>query len=46
MQIVRCATPANYFPALRRRLPGDFRQPLVVFTPTSLLRQLLEQVLG
>jgi len=38
MQIVNCTTPANYFHALRRQLHRDFRKPLVVFTPKSLLR--------
>ncbi len=38
MQIVNCTTPANYFHVLRRQLHRDFRKPLVVFTPTSLLR--------
>jgi 2-oxoglutarate dehydrogenase E1 component len=38
MQIVNCTTQANYFHALRRQLHRDFRKPLVVFTPKSLLR--------
>ncbi len=38
MQIVNATTPANYFHALRRQLHRDFRKPLVVFTPKSLLR--------
>lgn len=38
MQVVNCTTPANYFHALRRQLHRDFRKPLVVFTPKSLLR--------
>ncbi|MBY0562622.1 MAG: 2-oxoglutarate dehydrogenase E1 component [Hyphomonadaceae bacterium] len=38
MQIVNCTTPANYFHALRRQMHRDFRKPLVVFTPKSLLR--------
>ncbi len=37
-QIVNCTTPANYFHALRRQVRRDFRKPLVVFTPKSLLR--------
>ncbi|MES2628133.1 MAG: 2-oxoglutarate dehydrogenase E1 component, partial [Bacteroidota bacterium] len=37
-QIVNCTTPANYFHALRRQLKREFRKPLVVFTPKSLLR--------
>ncbi len=38
MQIVNCTTPANYFHVLRRQLHRDFRKPLIVFTPKSLLR--------
>ncbi len=38
MQVVNCTTPANYFHALRRQLHREFRKPLIVFTPKSLLR--------
>jgi len=38
MQILNCTTPANFFHALRRQLKREFRKPLVVFTPKSLLR--------
>jgi 2-oxoglutarate dehydrogenase E1 component len=38
MQIVNCTTPANLFHALRRQLKQEFRIPLVIFTPKSLLR--------
>ncbi len=38
MQIVNCTTPANYFHALRRQMHRDFRKPLVIMTPKSLLR--------
>jgi 2-oxoglutarate dehydrogenase E1 component len=38
LQIVNCSTPANYFHALRRQMVRNFRQPLVVMTPKSLLR--------
>lgn len=38
MQIVNCTSPANFFHVLRRQLKRDFRKPLVVFTPKSLLR--------
>ncbi|XP_017489692.1 PREDICTED: 2-oxoglutarate dehydrogenase E1 component-like [Rhagoletis zephyria] len=38
MQIVNCSTPANYFHVLRRQIHRDFRKPLVVLTPKSLLR--------
>ncbi len=38
IQVVNCTTPANYFHALRRQMHRDFRKPLVVMTPKSLLR--------
>jgi 2-oxoglutarate dehydrogenase E1 component len=38
MQIANCTTPSNFFHLLRRQLKRDFRKPLVVFTPKSLLR--------
>ncbi|NGM61200.1 2-oxoglutarate dehydrogenase E1 component [Sphingobacterium sp. SGG-5] len=38
MIIANCTTPANFFHLLRRQLHRDFRKPLVVFTPKSLLR--------
>ena len=38
MQVTNCTTPANFFHALRRQFARDFRKPLVVFTPKSLLR--------
>lgn len=38
IQIVNCTTPANFFHVLRRQLLRDFRKPLIVFTPKSLLR--------
>jgi len=40
MQLVNCTTPANFFHVLRRQLAPErnFRRPLVVFTPKSLLR--------
>lgn len=38
MQIVNCTTPANFFHVLRRQVIRDYRKPLVVFTPKSLLR--------
>ncbi len=38
MQVVNCTTPANYFHALRRQMHRDFRKPLVIMTPKSLLR--------
>ncbi len=38
MQIVNCTTPANFFHLMRRQMKRDFRKPLIVFTPKSLLR--------
>jgi 2-oxoglutarate dehydrogenase E1 component len=38
MQVLNCTTPANYFHALRRQLKRDFRKPLIIMTPKSLLR--------
>jgi 2-oxoglutarate dehydrogenase E1 component len=38
MQLANPTTPANFFHLLRRQLYRDFRKPLVVFTPKSLLR--------
>ena len=38
MIVVNCTTPANFFHALRRQLKWNFRKPMVVFTPKSLLR--------
>ncbi|ODA68158.1 2-oxoglutarate dehydrogenase E1 component [Methyloligella halotolerans] len=37
-QICNCTTPANYFHVLRRQLHRQFRKPLVLMTPKSLLR--------
>lgn len=38
MQIVNATTPANFYHVLRRQLKREFRTPLIVFTPKSLLR--------
>ncbi|WP_394888150.1 2-oxoglutarate dehydrogenase E1 component [Mesorhizobium sp. AaZ16] len=38
MQVAYCTTPANYFHILRRQLKRDFRKPLILMTPKSLLR--------
>jgi 2-oxoglutarate dehydrogenase E1 component len=38
MFIADCTTPANFFHLLRRQMKTNFRKPLVVFTPKSLLR--------
>ena len=37
-QVCNCTTPANYFHVLRRQMHRDFRKPLVMMTPKSLLR--------
>lgn len=38
MQVVNVTSPANYFHLFRRQLKRDFRLPLIVMTPKSLLR--------
>jgi 2-oxoglutarate dehydrogenase E1 component len=38
IQVANCTTPANYFHILRRQLRRDFRKPLILMTPKSLLR--------
>ena len=38
MTVADCTTPANFFHLLRRQMKRDFRKPLIVFTPKSLLR--------
>jgi 2-oxoglutarate dehydrogenase E1 component len=38
LQVVNVTTPANYFHALRRQLLREFRKPLIVMSPKSLLR--------
>ncbi len=40
-QVCNCTTPANFFHVLRRQMLRDFRKPLVVMTPKSLLRHKL-----
>ena len=37
-QVANCTTPANYFHILRRQMLREFRKPLVMMTPKSLLR--------
>ena len=41
MCVANLTTPANYFHALRRQVKRNFRKPLVIFTPKSLLRHKL-----
>ena len=39
--MANCSTPSNYFHILRRQMVRDFRKPLILFTPKSLLRHKL-----
>lgn len=41
MIVANFTTPANYFHALRKQLKRNFRKPLIVFSPKSLLRHKL-----
>jgi 2-oxoglutarate dehydrogenase E1 component len=41
LQVANCTTPANYFHILRRQMRRDFRKPLIIMTPKSLLRHKL-----
>ena len=41
MVVANITTPANYFHALRRQLKRNYRKPLVIMTPKSLLRHKL-----
>ncbi len=41
LQVANCTTPANYFHILRRQMRRDFRKPLIMMTPKSLLRHKL-----
>ena len=38
LQVAYCTTPANYFHILRRQLHREFRKPLIMMTPKSMLR--------
>ena len=38
IQVVNCTTPSNYFHVLRRQMRREFRKPLIIMTPKSLLR--------
>ncbi|WP_160123141.1 2-oxoglutarate dehydrogenase E1 component [Rhodovarius lipocyclicus] len=41
MRVCNFTTPANYFHALRRQLKANYRKPLIVMSPKSLLRHKL-----
>jgi 2-oxoglutarate dehydrogenase E1 component len=41
MRVCNLTTPANYFHAIRRQLKANYRKPLVLMTPKSLLRHKL-----
>ena len=38
MFVANCTTPANMYHLLRRQMKANYRKPLIVFTPKSLLR--------
>lgn len=38
MYVANCTTPANHFHMLRRQMVTDFRKPLIIMSPKSLLR--------
>jgi 2-oxoglutarate dehydrogenase E1 component len=38
MFVADCTTPANFYHLLRRQMKTEYRKPLIVFTPKSLLR--------
>lgn len=38
IQVANCTTPAQYFHLLRRQILRNYRKPLVIVTPKSLLR--------
>ena len=38
MYVADCTTPANMFHLFRRQMKANFRKPLIIFTPKSLLR--------
>jgi len=40
-QVANCTTPANYYHILRRQMCRNFRKPLILMTPKSLLRHKL-----
>lgn len=41
MRVINCTTPANFFHAIRRQIHCEYRKPLIVMSPKSLLRHRL-----
>ena len=41
MEVVNCTTPANFFHVIRRQIHREYRVPLIVMSPKSLLRHKL-----
>ena len=41
IQVVNCTTPASYFHVLRRQIHRNYRKPLMIMAPKSLLRHKL-----
>lgn len=44
IQVVNCSTPASYFHVLRRQICREFRKPLIVMSPKSLLRNKVTEI--
>jgi 2-oxoglutarate dehydrogenase E1 component len=44
MQVCMCSTPAQHFHMLRRQMKRNFRKPLIVMTPKSMLRAKISPV--
>jgi 2-oxoglutarate dehydrogenase E1 component len=44
IQVCNLSTPANYFHALRRQIHRNFRKPLIIMSPKSLLRAKLSDL--
>jgi 2-oxoglutarate dehydrogenase E1 component len=41
IQVANCTTPASFFHLLRRQMKRNYRKPLIIMTPKSLLRHKL-----
>ena len=44
IQVCNLSTPANYFHALRRQIHRNFRKPLIIMSPKSMLRAKLSNL--